>query len=173
MNDKIDEAIALSKKAHMGQKRKVTGEDYVEHPIRVAELVCILKYSANIELLIIASILHDTVEDTNITLKEIADKFGYKAASIVEELTSDTEKIKSMGKKEYLSEKMLTMSSYGLVVKLIDRLHNLSDLEKGSSFAHKTVIDTEFILEKIKTRKLSETHRKIIKLIENKISELK
>ena len=172
-NDNIDKALQMGGKAHSGQKRKFTGVDYFEHPIGVAELVALLKDSKNIETLIIASLLHDTVEDTNTTLQEIADLFGYKVASLVEELTSDPIKIKEMGKKEYLSEKMLKMSSYGLVIKLADRLHNLSDLKKDKSFTTKYVSETEYILDKISKRKLTATHKKIIYLIKNKISELK
>ena len=173
MTDKIELAVEFSTNAHKGQKRKFSNLDYVSHPIFVAELVSVLKESKNSEVLIISAILHDTVEDCNISLSEIAEKFGYKVASIVEELTSDSEEIKKLSKRVYLSEKMICMSTYALVVKLIDRFHNLSDLKKGSSFTSKYVSETEFVLEQLKRRKLTKTHIKIIDLINKRILELK
>lgn len=173
ITNKIESALQLAKLAHCGQKRKFTGVKYFEHPMAVAELVSILKDSKNLELLIISAILHDVVEDTYITLKDIANIFGYKVAALVEELTSDPIKIKEMGKKEYLADKMFKMSTYALVIKLIDRYHNMVDLIKGKSHTIKYVTETIYILDRLERRKLTKTHIKIIKLIRDRIEELK
>lgn len=70
-----DEALLFAIKKHSGQKRW-NGDDYITHPIRVAENFI------DYELKII-SILHDTLEDTNTTYKEIHNKFGKKIADAV------------------------------------------------------------------------------------------
>jgi len=57
------------------------------------------------------------------------EKFGEIVMNLVEELTSDKEKLEISGKEEYLIDKMLSMSSWALVIKLSDRLHNLNDFE--------------------------------------------
>lgn len=166
----------ISETAHQNQMRKFSGEKYVSHPISVAELVSLLKDSKNIELLIVSALLHDVVEDSNMTISEIEHHFGKQVASIVNELTSDKEKILQLGKKEYLANKMLNMSSYALVIKLIDRLHNISDiinLPIDHGFRQKMILETEFILNKLNDRKLSNTHIKIINLIQRNITKLK
>ena len=171
--DKIETAIKLSTKAHSGQKRKFSNVDYIEHPFFVADILASLKISKHIDDLIVACILHDVVEDTYVTIEEIREIFGDFIASLVEELTSDIKEIKRIGKKEYLANKMLNMTSYGLVIKLSDRLHNILDLKKEYPLTKKYIIETEYILDKLNERHLSNTHKKLIKLIENKIIELK
>jgi len=117
-------------------------------------------------------LLHDTVEDTEVTLDDIRTNFGEMVSSIVYELTSDGDKIKEMGKANYLLNKMLRMTSYALVIKLADRLHNCSDLPTASEkFRTKYVTETRFILDGLKGRYLSETHKSLIDQINSKISK--
>jgi (p)ppGpp synthase/HD superfamily hydrolase len=142
--------------------------EYVTHTIAVSYLVGKYKTSKKLEHLIVAAILHDTLEDTVTTFGELVDNFGPLVASLVLELSNDSEQIGKLGKLEYQKRKCLGISSYGLVIKLCDRLHNISD-----NPTDKMVLDTVELLKFLKRhRKLSKTQQKIIKEIEIKIIEL-
>lgn len=112
---------------HAGQVRKFSGEDYISHPIAVSYIVASYKKSKHLDELVAAAILHDVLEDTDTTFEELAREFTPLIASLVYELKSDKEEIKRVGKTAYLQKKMCAMSSYALVLKLADRLHNMSD----------------------------------------------
>lgn len=168
----IKRAKDFSIAKHMGQFRKGDGRPYACHPKEVAEIVKKYKgQSKHIDELIAASYLHDTVEDTTTTIKELQDEFGVLVASLVEELTSDTKKIAVVGKKKYLAKKMSSMSSYALVIKLADRISNTADIvTMPIKFQKKYLRETMFILNKIKSsRKLSATHLKLIDVIERNL----
>lgn len=92
----LEEAILFAASKHSGQFRKGNGEPYILHPISVLLLLNKYKKSKNQFLLASAAVLHDVVEDCDISIEEIATKFGYRIASIVDELTSDKEAIKSL-----------------------------------------------------------------------------
>lgn len=77
--------------------------------------------------MIAAAILHDVLEDTDATFVEIASIFTPLVASLALELKSDKEEISAIGKTEYLKKKLGGISNYGLLLKLADRLHNMSD----------------------------------------------
>lgn len=169
---KIRKALNFMIDAHDGQYRKFSGKEYAWHPVEVSKIVREHKHSKNKENICIAALLHDTVEDCDVTLKDIENEFGSVVSSMVEQLTSDSSKISEMGKSEYLLQKMLKMSSYALVIKLADRLHNCSDLDKGSeNFIKKYTTETRYIIDGLFQRKLSNTHKDLILLINNKISE--
>lgn len=167
------EAHEYAKKAHEGQTRK-SGGPYVRHPERVADIVRKYKKSHKLKELVSAAFLHDTIEDTNTTAEDLKKMFGALVASLVQELTSDKVKQKEIGKTKYLTQKMLNMSSWGLVIKLSDRLDNVSDLKTADEkFAKKYKKETESILKELKSkRKLSNTQKKLINAIEEKLSEL-
>lgn len=159
---KIHEAIRFADKCHKGQFRKGNGLPYITHPIAVSYLLARYKASKHLEELIIASILHDVLEDTSATHVQLAKKFGPMVASIVSELTNDPVQIAQMGKLDYQTKKVLGISSYALVCKLVDRLHNISD---GPS--KKMVIDTVELMARLKKgRKLSKTQQRIVTDIE-------
>jgi (p)ppGpp synthase/HD superfamily hydrolase len=80
----ISAAIDIAKRAHAEQVRKYTGEPYISHPFAVAGLVASVSDDDD---MIIASILHDTVEDTSVTLDLIAGIFGITISSLVSDLT--------------------------------------------------------------------------------------
>ena len=168
----IRRALEFMIEAHDGQFRKFSGEEYAWHPVGVAKIVRSLKSSKNKDKICIAALLHYTVEDTDVTLEVIENKFGEMVSSIVYELTSDGVKIKEIGKANYLLNKMLRMTSYALVIKLADRLHNCSDLPTASEkFRTKYVTETRFILDGLRGRYLSDTHKELISLINDKISK--
>ena len=76
----IDQAISFAREKHSGQKRKGSDTPYIVHPMEVKE---ILECMHADEALIIAGVLHDTVEDTDATVGEIEERFGPEVASIV------------------------------------------------------------------------------------------
>jgi len=169
-----EEALQYATKAHAGQTRS-GGDPYISHPVRVANHIRQYKQSHNLDALISAAYLHDTIEDTDTTQEVLHDLFGGLVASLVQELTSDPAQIKKMGKAAYLSHKMAVMSSYGLVIKLADRLDNVKDITtaKTPEWRAKYAKETNQILDYIeKTRALSGTHKKLISLIRAKLAEI-
>lgn len=78
------EAFKFAAAAHGAQKRKYSDEPYVMHPLRVAQIVRSVDHT---EDMIVAALLHDTVEDTDVTLLDIKNAFGPSIASMVAWLT--------------------------------------------------------------------------------------
>ncbi len=176
----LEDAIIYATEKHKGIVRKGDGRPYILHPISVmVRLMGVKSDSKNIYLLAIAAMMHDVVEDCfdnyHEGLTEISTLFGYQVGGIVEELTSDKEQIKLVGKKEYLLNKMLKMSNYSLCIKLCDRLDNLNDMvTMTDDFICKQCDDTTFILNGLtNSRALTKTHKKIIKAILKTISKHK
>ena len=130
--------------------------------------------SRNIEnkkILKAAALLHDTLEDTYTSYKELVDNFGEAVASIVLELTTAKYGSKLIGKAQYLAEKMQFMTNYALFIKLADRLDNLSDM-KGCTEEKKerTVNDTIYILDYLeKRRTLTKSQQKLATAIKEQI----
>ena len=168
------DARDFAEKAHEGQKRKLSKEPYSNHPKRVAEIVKNHKKSKEIESLAAAAHLHDTLEDTPTTYDELEKKFGKLVASLVKELSSDKIQIKLMGKAHYLANKMKGMTSWALVIKLADRLDNVSDLATATpEFRDRYKQETIDIIREIeRDRTLSHTQRVITQQIKDKLKEL-
>ena len=80
----LNEVLEFATAAHGDQKRKYTGDPYINHPIAVAEIVETVPHTQE---MIAAALLHDVVEDTHVTIDQIADKFGDKVAELVGWLT--------------------------------------------------------------------------------------
>lgn len=131
---RIEKAIDMATKAHEGQFRK-TGEPYIVHPLAVKK---ILEEWGMDEDTIIAGILHDTVEDTNLTLSDIKSEFGEPVAFLVDGVTKLSTARNGMRDIDtYLPETkdnfLRLMIALGddirvLIIKLADRLHNLRTL---------------------------------------------
>jgi (p)ppGpp synthase/HD superfamily hydrolase len=174
MREDSAEALRFATRAHAGQFRS-DGSPYVKHPERVASFVRKFKKSKNLDALISAAFLHDTLEDTNTTHEDLEKLFGGLVASLVKELTSDKEKIKEIGKTDYLAQKMAKMSSWALVIKLADRLDNVQDIAtaKTPEWRRKYRAETESVLDRLaKDRQLSKTHKRIIRAIRMKLKEI-
>lgn len=128
---RIDEAISVATQAHEGQLRK-TGEPYIIHPLAVQK---ILEEWDMDEDTIIAGILHDTVEDTDLSLPEIESIFGKDVAFLVDGATKLSAARKNMrdlstylpATKDNLIKLLIATGSdvRVLIIKLADRLHNL------------------------------------------------
>lgn len=124
-NQLYQRALEFASTRHSGQIRKFNGQPYVTHPIRVAEMVGEFVFTQEVAA---AALLHDTVEDTATTLEEINQLFGPVVAKLVEELTTDKQVCRSMGKTEHLCQKVLGMSPNALLIKLADRCDNVADI---------------------------------------------
>ena len=140
----LKEALSYATQAHINQFRK-SGEPYIVHPILVASIVAAI---TNDEAMVVAALLHDVVEDTEIKTDEILDIFSKDVAHLVEGLTKidtirDSELIPSHSNEKLvvsaLSFRKMLLASIEdvrvLVVKLCDRLHNMLTLD--SLPAHK------------------------------------
>jgi len=134
----LESALIYATNAHEGQFRK-SGQPYIIHPILVAGVVSSITGD---ESMAIAALLHDVVEDTDITVDNISDKFGKDVAHLVESLTKidtirDNELIPSNSNERLVVSalsfrKMLLASTEDirvLVIKLCDRLHNMLTLD--------------------------------------------
>jgi len=169
----LRKAFHLMVGAHDGVYRKFEGTEYAYHPVAVAQIVKKNKVSKNKMKLIIAALLHDTVEDAPelVNIELIKKMFGEVVASLVNELTSDSYELEKLGKQEYLLQKMLKMTSYALVIKLADRLHNCTSLVKATKkFRDNYVRQTRYIIDGLKKRYLSDTHKNLISQIDTFIS---
>ena len=174
--DKINEALEYATTLHYGQVRKDNTE-YIKHPVRVANYIANLNLD-NLEqyktILVICGYLHDTIEDTYATYKDIANKFGNVVASLVLELTNNKEIKKEVGKTKYLQLKMTNMTDLALIVKLVDRLDNVKDLvNSNEEFRVKYLKETIEILNYIlDNREFNEIHINIINEIKTSIFEI-
>ena len=167
----FEKAILFAVKAHKGQRRKGDGRPYILHPMSVLKTLYEVKDSKNMYLLATAAILHDVVEDCGVTLKKIAREFGHQVAALVEELTLNKEKYETIGKSKYLCQEVIKMSSYALCIKLCDRLDNVRDMKKMSDdFKKKYKSETWDIINTLEEkRKLTKTHKKLVKFIKKEI----
>jgi len=139
-------AITFAIAKHQGQTRKASGLPYVTHTLTVMDMIQQHKGdSKNIEALQAAAVLHDTLEDTNTTFAELELNFGFMVASIVQELTSDEEQIRLIGKKDYLKKKMLSLTPYAFILKLLDRLSNCLD-NPTQKYLADTIETLDFLL---------------------------
>jgi (p)ppGpp synthase/HD superfamily hydrolase len=119
---KINLALEVAAKAHLKQKRKGTDIPYIIHPAGVALILSQEGYS---EDLIIAGILHDVVEDTEIKLDFIRMNFGDKIAAIVEGCT-EPDKFWSWKKRKCHTIELLKTASMDIkLVSCADKLHNI------------------------------------------------
>lgn len=129
----------------------------VTHTIAVSYIVAAYKQSKRLEELLAAAVLHDVLEDTDATEAELVKLFGLFVASLVLELTNDDEAIRKMGKAAYQRSKLMGISNYGLILKLADRIHNISDEP-----TRKMVTDTlELVAALRKGRKLTKTQARM------------
>jgi GTP pyrophosphokinase len=133
--ERIDKAFRFANAAHDGIKRK-SGEPYIIHPIAVAKIVA--KEVGLGATSIVASILHDVVEDTDYSVQDIENMFGEKVARIVDGLTKLSGDFDS--RQALTLKKMLMTLSDDIriiLIKIADRLHNMQTLE--SMLPHKRI----------------------------------
>ena len=107
-----------------GAIRKVSKQPYWVHPEGVALIV--MKHGGS-DIEIKAAMAHDTMEDAGVSYEDLVEKFGYKVASIVNEITNDKAEIAKVGKEKYISDELCRISKEALTVKLADMLYNQKD----------------------------------------------
>ncbi|MBI2279316.1 MAG: bifunctional (p)ppGpp synthetase/guanosine-3',5'-bis(diphosphate) 3'-pyrophosphohydrolase [Bacteroidetes bacterium] len=126
---RIKKAFDVAYEAHKNVRRK-SGEPYIYHPIAVAR-ICAEEIGLGATS-IICSLLHDTVEDTDLTLEDVTNMFGKKEAQIIDGLTkiSDVIDFNTSIQAENFRKILLTLSEdvRVILIKLADRLHNMRTL---------------------------------------------
>ena len=129
MNDlsKLLEAASFAAKRHTGQKRKGSdGEPYINHPLEVANLLANVGNVSDFDILI-AAVLHDTVEDTGVTKEELEARFGQQVANYVSEVTDD-KSLPNDERKRLQIEHAPHLSHGAKQIKLADKISNIADV---------------------------------------------
>lgn len=126
---KLYDAIELAARAHHGQVRKGTEIPYIVHPLAVAGILI----RANCpEHLIIAGILHDTLEDTPVRLEEIRSRFGREVAGLVVALSEPDKKAPWEERKAHTIDHLEQVATPDvLLVSVADKLDNMRAIREG------------------------------------------
>ena len=119
-------AAAFAAEKHRTQRRKDIDTPFINHPIQLAYILV----QADIEdaTVLAAALLHDTIEDTNTTHDEIEIVFGHEIANIVEEC-SDDKSLTKLERKQAQIEHAAKISPKARLVKLADKIANVSDID--------------------------------------------
>lgn len=146
--ERIEKAYLLAEKAHSGQFR-ASGEPYIVHPVEAAKITVQLGMDTDT---VVTALLHDVVEDTDVTLEEIKKEFGTDVANLVDGVTKlkQIKKVNNASKEEQQAENVRKMfmamakDIRVIIVKLADRLHNMRTIdakpvEKQRRIAHETM----------------------------------
>ena len=171
----IQKALSFSEDAHVGQTRK-SGEPYIVHPILVSVIVSTISED---DAMVIAALLHDVVEDTELNIVHVREEFGDDVAHLVEGLTKidkirDSELISSDSDDKLIASalsfrKMLLASIQDvrvLVVKLCDRLHNMMTLDALSAAKQERIAEETMVVY------APIAHRLGISALKNKLEDL-
>lgn len=159
----VEKAFDFSKEAHAPQKR-ASGEPYFLHPVEVALILTELKLDT---ASIITALLHDTVEDTHVTLEDLEKEFNKEIALLVDGVTKLSKlehKSEQLRQAENFRKLVIAMSEdiRVLLVKLADRLHNMRTIghipkpEKRQRIAHETLEVYATLAERIGMRQFKE-----------------
>jgi len=122
------DAVAFAAEKHRDQRRKDhRASPYINHPIGLAH---VLACEANVtdEAVVVAAILHDTLEDTRTTFEELRERFGLPIAETVAEVTDD-KSLPSQRRKDLQVEHAPHLSERAKLVKLADKICNLRDMD--------------------------------------------
>jgi (p)ppGpp synthase/HD superfamily hydrolase len=172
-------AWKFAKEKHSGQVRRFIGSSYFDS--HVQKVNGILKQYTTDQDLLAASLLHDVLEDCyddpELGYQELENMFGWFVADTVRELTSDDVEIKneySGDKAAYLIDKMIAMSDEALIIKLCDRLQNISDAFTATpKFREKYFNETNKIIEEIsKHRSFNRIQQQLVSDIKSKLDNI-
>ena len=124
------DAAAFAAQRHSTQRRKdAAASPYINHPLAVAQLIANVAQIDDPEILA-AALLHDTLEDTDISAEELAERFGTKVAAFVQEVSDD----KSLSKDERKRLQVVNASHHSReaqVIKIADKICNLTDIAQS------------------------------------------
>ena len=147
----LDYALKFATQAHEGQVRKYSGEPYIAHPMNVARIVAEVTCDVN---MICAAYLHDTVEDTDVTLDEIATSgFGGDVARLVEMLTDVSVPADGNRKRRKAIDRHHTgqASKQGKTIKLADLLDNTCSITRDDpNFAKVYMAEKSLLLTELR-----------------------
>jgi len=150
--NRLDKAILFSKVAHeaVGQKRKYTGEPYFNHPLRVMKLVAsVLPDDEDAQ---IVALLHDVVEDTDVTLAFIRDEFGQRVERGVFALT-DTPTVEGgpnrKERKKMDRERIAKAEGWIQTIKVADMIDNTSSIVENDPNFAKVYLEEKRLLMKV------------------------
>jgi (p)ppGpp synthase/HD superfamily hydrolase len=179
ITEKEKMAWNFAKQAHKGQIRKFINKPYFgAHVVKVNAIV---KQYTTDEDLLCAALLHDTLEDCyedpDVGLVELKEIFGNRVGNLVWELTSDGDEIDDDyegSKTNYLIDKMIHMSDDALIIKLADRLQNISDAFTATErFRTKYFLETSNIIEVLKShRRFNRIQSLLLADIESKLDNI-
>jgi len=160
--DLINKAIYWARKYHGEQKRK-SGEAYYTHPLEVAYMISEYKLKTDV---IVVSILHDIVEDTEVTIEMIQGTFGARIAEMVDRLTRDRPNGTKLSVEQVLNNAYQLKDKEVLIIKLFDRLHNIQTIksqspEKQEKICIETIKHMLLTCFYIENKKLADTLRDI------------
>jgi RelA/SpoT family (p)ppGpp synthetase len=130
---RLEEAYHFSDRAHQGQFRK-SGEPYIQHPVAVAEILSQWQLDAQT---LVAALLHDVLEDTEVAKDDIAERFGKPVADLVDGV-SKLDRIEFQSAQDAQAENFRKMflamarDVRVILIKLADRLHNMRTLDAVS-----------------------------------------
>jgi (p)ppGpp synthase/HD superfamily hydrolase len=178
ISPKEKEAWDFAKELHKDQVRKFINKSYFM--AHVQKVNGIVKQYTTDEDLLCAALLHDTIEDCfedkEVGYHIIEEKFGKRVADIVMELTSSKEEIENEydSKADYLINKMIHMSNDALVVKLADRLQNISDAFTASErFRNNYFQETTKIMDELeKNRRFNRVQGLLASQIKMKLDNI-
>ena len=123
----IISAIAFAAEKHRNQRRKdIEASPYINHPIALAQILA-NEAAIDDEKVLVAAILHDTIEDTETSTHELAERFGAEITAIVLEV-SDDKSLPKAERKRLQIEHAPTISHRAKLVKLADKIANLRDM---------------------------------------------
>jgi (p)ppGpp synthase/HD superfamily hydrolase len=120
-------ALRFARRAHLGQHRKQTNEQFVEHPIAVARLLSEAGFDDEV---IVAAYLHDVVEKTEIGLPEIRERFGPEVAELIDSLSEDEAITGYADRKRALRQRVLESGRNPVLIYAADRVANMRDWRK-------------------------------------------
>lgn len=173
-------AWIFAKEAHSGQMRKFIDKPYFD--AHVQKVNAIVKQYTTDEDILCASLLHDVCEDCyddmEIGYEIIKLKFGKRVADLVWEVTSKGDEIDhdyDGSKTDYLLDKMIHMSDDALIIKLADRLQNISDAFTATErFRNKYFLETTTILRELQKNRTSfnRIHLLMIDNIKSKLDNI-
>jgi (p)ppGpp synthase/HD superfamily hydrolase len=136
--DVIEKALQVASKYHEGQYRKNTDIPYIIHPVAVGMMLLKNGYS---EEIVAAGILHDTVEDTSITLEDIKREFGENIAKLVEGSSEPDKSLSWKERKEHTITFLKTASEDIRAVVCADKLHNIRSILRDYQLVGEEVWD--------------------------------
>ncbi len=122
----IDSALIFAARAHDGQKRKSTDVPYIVHPVGV--MLVLVECGETDSELLAAALLHDTVEDTGVTLAELREKFGERIAFIVEGCSEPDKGDTWENRKHHTIAFLRTAPRDVALVSAADKLHNVRSM---------------------------------------------